>query len=89
VINALYWLKENKNLLRNNTKVTFYLDSELVVRQISGVYRVKSENLKPLIKKVRSLLKELKIEGEFFSVPREKNEIADLLVNMKIDENIG
>ncbi len=89
VIIALEWLKENKHFLTNKMKVSFFLDSELVTRQIEGVYRVRVSNLKPLILKVKNLLYDLKIEGTFFSIPREKNKIADLLVNKEIDENFG
>jgi len=42
VINALDWLMNN-NIY---PQVNFYLDSELVVRQINGIYKVKDENVK-------------------------------------------
>ena len=55
-----------------------FMDSELVVRQINGLYKVKHENIKPLFEKCVSLL------GRFskFSVrhvPREQNKRADAL----------
>ena len=55
-----------------------YLDSELVVRQINGQYKVKHENIKPLFAKCISLL------GRFNKysvrhVPRELNKRADAL----------
>lgn len=59
-------------------------DSELVARQITGQYKVKHDRLKPLrAEAVRAL-------GDFESwsirtVPREKNELADQLVNDAID----
>ncbi len=89
VILALEWLKENKDRIKESNTVNFFLDSELVTRQINGIYRVKVDNLKPLYIKVKNLLKELKINGKFISIPREQNKIADLLVNMEIDENFG
>lgn len=89
VLLALEWLNNNRNLLKEIKKINFYLDSELVVRQILGIYKTKVFNLKDLLEKSKSILKKLKVETNFFSVPREKNRIADLLVNIEIDENIG
>lgn len=88
VIIALEWLNKNRSLLKE-LPIHFYLDSELVVRQISGIYRVRVDNLKPLFIKIKKLLEELDILCKFVSIPREKNKIADLLVNMEIDENYG
>jgi ribonuclease HI len=89
VISALEWLKNNKNFLNEKRKVSFYLDSELVTRQVLGIYRVRVNNLKPLFLKVKNIIQELEIEKSFFSVPREKNKLSDALVNMEIDENYG
>ncbi len=88
VIMALEWLKENKQLL-NKTFPTFCLDSELVTRQITGVYKVKSVNLLPLIKAVKKLLENLKVKINFISISRGENRLADALVNTKIDEKNG
>ena len=60
-------------------------DSELLVRQIQGLYRVKNEGLQPLYNQAMKLLKgfrSLKIEH----IPREKNKKADKLANRAIDE---
>lgn len=59
-------------------------DSELVVRQINGVYRVKNENLKPLFVRARSLLEQFDA-WEVVHVRREQNVAADALVNEAID----
>ena len=57
-----------------------YSDSELVVKQINGKYRVKKPTLKPLHQKVRQLLDNL--EGfTVIHVPREQNAEADNLAN--------
>jgi len=59
-------------------------DSELVARQLAGDYRVKSADLKPLYE---AALKRLEQFGRWSirSVPRERNETADTLVNEAID----
>ena len=59
-------------------------DSELVARQIEGVYKVKSPGLKPLQERARQMIARL----ESFSiqhVPREKNHEADRLANQALD----
>lgn len=83
---ALKWLVGNKNVFEKN-RVEFYLDSELVVKQMEGLYKVKSANLKPLFNQTKILLEKLGCKFEFFAVAREKNKLADALVNKKLDEN--
>jgi len=64
------------------------LDSELVTQQLEGNYKVKSENLKKLNLEVRVLVEKLETKDiNFLSVAREKNKIADRLVNERLDEN--
>lgn len=59
-------------------KADIFLDSELVVRQISGLYRVKSPQLAPLLAQVRERLD--RIPGHRVRhVPREENKEADRL----------
>ncbi len=53
-------------------------DSELVVRQINGLYRVKNASLKPLYQKVKQLQDQL-TGFSIVHVPREQNKEADIL----------
>jgi ribonuclease HI len=64
--------------------VTFRVDSELLERQISGRYRVKSPNLKPLFAKLMSTLKQID-KWRVEHVRREYNADADLLANQAMD----
>ena len=67
------------------SKLIIKADSELLVRQIQGIYKVKNEGLQPLYLKVMKLLKgfrSLKIEH----IPRERNKKADKLANLAIDK---
>ena len=58
-------------------------DSELVVRQINGRYRVKKASLKPLHQKVKQLQSQL--EGFTIThIPRQQNTEADSLANMAL-----
>lgn len=66
------------------TSLQIYSDSQLVVRQIIGAYRVKSADLKPLFMTVQGLL--LKIDRwSIDHVPRTANARADELANMAMD----
>jgi ribonuclease HI len=64
--------------------VTVKADSQLVVRQLQGRYRVKQEHLRPLYEKARALLRRYD-EVELLHVPREQNVVADALVNAALD----
>jgi len=63
-------------------------DSELMVRQMTGRYRVNSPDLKPLYEKARSLVRKL----DRFSIEhvlRAKNQHADRLANEAMDRGMG
>lgn len=73
-------------LKQGATEVECYLDSELVVRQIKGEYKIKDPKMLELASKVF----ELKDSFDFIvfhSIPREKNKEADKLVNKALDKN--
>lgn len=72
-------------LRRGSTAISIYLDSELIVRQIQGVYRVKNPTLKPLMADVRALLDRFDT-WQVAHVPRSENAVADRLANEAIDE---
>jgi len=64
-------------------RVDMRSDSELVVRQINGKYRVKNAALKPLYQQVKQLLSLL--EGFTIThIPRQQNKEADMLANMAL-----
>lgn len=79
VISALEWLKQNQEL--RIEKVKFFLDSKLVVNQLNGIFKIKEARLRELIIKVRRLEQETGINIFYVYIPREKNKIADGLVN--------
>jgi ribonuclease HI len=58
-------------------KVFFYLDSELVVKQLNGEYKIKNVKLIELYKKIKEMLKHC--DCEFIHIPRELNKYADKL----------
>jgi ribonuclease HI len=60
------------------------LDSELVVKQLGGEYRVKHVGLQPLYDRARRLLRAF-AEVDIRHVPRKQNLLADALVNRVLD----
>lgn len=86
VIIAFEWMLSNKNKLPDG-KIVFLLDSELVVKQLNGVYKIKKEELKLLNLKIKNNLIELGREIIFKNIPREQNKIADRLLNKTLDEH--
>ena len=68
------------------SRVRLFADSELLVKQLNGQYRVKNEGLKPLHAQARALIAKIgRVEDH--SIPREMNREADALANQAIDEN--
>ncbi|MDQ2817477.1 MAG: ribonuclease HI family protein [Candidatus Eremiobacteraeota bacterium] len=65
-------------------RLNLFMDSELVVRQLSGAYKVKDEKMLELHGRARSLLRRFD-EVTVNHVRREKNKRADELVNDAID----
>jgi len=67
------------------TAVDLRTDSELVARQISGRYRVKHPDLKPIHARVMDMLRSFSTYT-VGHVPRERNLDADRLSNVAIDQ---
>ncbi len=65
-------------------RVRVRADSQLLVRQLEGRYRVKQAHLRPFFERARELLGEYE-DVELVHVPREENTEADALVNAALD----
>jgi len=78
------WLSQNQVIFRNKNLV-FYLDSELVVRQINGVYKIKASKLKKLASNIIEIKNNFNTQVFYKAIPREKNKLADKLVNKTLD----
>jgi ribonuclease HI len=68
-------------------EIDFYLDSELVVKQLNREYKIKDKELGKIYVQIWNLLLAFK-KVTFTHVPREKNKIADKLVNQALDNAI-
>jgi ribonuclease HI len=66
-------------------ELTIKLDSELIVRQLQGRYRVKAPGLKPLYAQAKRLLQPF-ASATILHVPREQNQRADELANQAMDQ---
>lgn len=84
VLLAMKWLLNN---LGNQTigQVDFELDSNLVVSQLNGFFRVKETRLKELFAQVKESEARLGVRVNYRHVPREQNQEADRLVNEVLD----
>lgn len=87
VLAGVLWLTKQKEKLED-ASVTFFLDSELLVKQLKGEYKVKSPHLKPLYEKVKKTVDDLDFPVDYQHVLRDKNKRADALVNAAMDENL-
>lgn len=85
VILALGWLIGNPILNSQFLTINFFLDSELVTKQINGIYRVKNKNLKIFFAEVKILINKVSSQIIFKNISRGKNKKADFLVNQKLD----
>ncbi|HEX7589268.1 MAG TPA: ribonuclease HI family protein [Anaerolineae bacterium] len=81
---ALLWGVERAQAnLANEIEVRS--DSELLVRQLKGIYRVRAANLKPLFEQARSALARFE-RVSIHHIPREQNRRADALANAALDK---
>ena len=67
-------------------KIILKSDSQLLIRQLLGQYRVKKATLIPLFKKCKELLSQFE-SFQLEHIPRELNQEADRLANQALDHN--
>lgn len=75
-------LEEAKKLQAQTVNV--FMDSQLVIRQMQGIYKVKNRDLWPIYTAIKDLITTFK-RVNFQHVPRELNKIADGAVNEALD----
>jgi ribonuclease HI len=69
----------------NQIELDFLLDSELVVKQLRGEYKVRNQDLQPWFVKVYNQTLKFK-KVKFTHIPREQNNEADKLANLAMDK---
>jgi len=83
----VFAIKKAKSLYKGHCSsldLEIRMDSELIVKQMKGEYRVKNEGLRPLFLEVQKHISEFH-HVSFYHIPREKNSRADALVNKALD----
>lgn len=80
LIAALEFVKEHKL----NGKINIFADSQLLVKQMKGEYKVKAPTIIPLFGRVNGLVFGLDIK--YYWIRREENMVADSLANKAIDD---
>jgi|SRR3989338_246154 len=85
---VIFALKKAKQLIgKKNTKLReleVYTDSELVAKQLNGLYKIKDKNLGLLFIEIWNLMQDFK-KVIIAHIPRESNRGADKLVNQALD----
>lgn len=79
-------LEYSKTLVADSkgVQVTLKLDSQLVERQMNGVYKVKDAGLRPLYEAAQQLVRDY-ASVTFIHIPRTENKAADALANQAMD----
>lgn len=85
---VIFALKKAKKLLTKakskETCIELRTDSELLVKQLNGEYKIKNKELQPLFIEIWNLKQDFK-GVDFIHVPREQNKKADAMVNKALD----
>jgi ribonuclease HI len=85
---AIFALKKFKSIfgkkLAKETEIEIRSDSELLVNQMNGKYKILEENLQPLFLELWNLRLDFK-KVKFKLIPRKKNREADKLVNQTLN----
>lgn len=87
LISALNWIKSQQSSLHLEG-INFFSDSELLIRQLNGQYRVKAVNLQPLYHQALALISQISPPITFKHTPREGNVLADQLANQAMDRRL-
>ena len=70
------------------TEIDCYSDSNLMVNQVNGLFQIKDASLKVKVDKIRDLMKRYK-SATLTYIEREKNSIADKMVNIILDAKVA
>lgn len=89
---AIFALKKIKSLwgkkAAKSAEVQVFADSELLVKQLNGEYKIEHSNIQSLFLELWNLKIDFK-KVSFTAIPREKNKAADRLVNETLDAKAG
>lgn len=89
---VIFALKKLKQLIgkeeAGRAEIEFHVDSELLVRQLGGQYKIIDEKIQKLFLEIWNLKLDFG-EVTFKHVPREENKDADRMVNAALDKELN
>ncbi|OGH24003.1 MAG: hypothetical protein A3J69_02085 [Candidatus Levybacteria bacterium RIFCSPHIGHO2_02_FULL_42_12] len=85
IVDALFWISRNANLLQKESSVLVCMDSQLAYSQIVGLYKMKNARLAKLLFKIREYESQIHTAVRYEHIPRNKNKKPDALVNKALD----
>ena len=88
---ALQWLLSylSPTSGHRSQDVQCFLDSQLVVEQLSGRYKIKQPHILKYVQEIRVIIEQCRVKVKFTHIPREKNKRADALVNQALDAELS
>lgn len=89
---VIFALKKFKSVfgkaIAENSEVEIRSDSELLVKQMNGEYKLSDEKIQKFFIEIWNLKIDFKLV-KFKAIPREKNKTADRMVNEALDQQMG
>jgi ribonuclease HI len=85
IILALKWAVKKFSISDHQLSIYFNSDSELVVKQLNGLYKIKNQNLKALNDEIKKIISTHNLKISINNIPRSENKFADQLVNEELD----
>lgn len=82
---ALSWI--NRAIELSATEIELYMDSQLVVNQLSWIFKMKNPELKEIKLEIDKIINSWWWKISFIHIPREQNKEADRLSNIAMDKN--
>ena len=84
---AMEWLVRNysSEVIGEQILIRFLLDSQLVVNQLNGLFKIKNQTLATIAQKIQNLRRSFFCKVTFEHIRRKKNTLADSLVNKALD----
>lgn len=84
VISGLKTLLAMPEFISKETMLEVRSDSQLLVNQLSGTFKIKQEHIRAFVVTIHKLIEQFGAV-KFISIPREQNKVADALVNESLD----
>ncbi len=80
---AFFWIKRAIELKAK--EIELYMDSQLVINQLSGIFKIKNKDLAKIKFEIQKLITIWWWKINYIHIPREKNKEADRLSNLAMD----